>query len=59
MTNVNLKYSGSLNVSDPSQHPVLIVGQLKNLTKVRWEAIKAKLEPRVTEEVMKIHRPLL
>lgn len=48
---VKLKFQSGLAPSDPQQTPVLIVGQLKNLTAVKFETIKVKLEPRVSEEV--------
>lgn len=51
MSHVNLLFSRNLAPSDPSQRPVLIVGQLKNLAKVNYDTIKVKLEPRVSEEV--------
>lgn len=53
MSNVLLKFSGQLTSCDPSQHPVLIVGQLRHLAKVKYEVLKVKLEPRVNEEVSK------
>ena len=51
MSIVNLRFSGTLSPCDPSQHPVLVVGQLKNLNKVTFDQVKVKLEHRVTEEV--------
>ena len=51
MAQVKLRFSGTLTQSDPNQHPVVIVGQLKNLHRVSYEVLKVKLEPRVTEEV--------
>lgn len=48
---VKLKFQSGLAPSDPQQTPVLIVGQLSNLTAVKFETIKVKLEPRVSEEV--------
>ena len=52
MTNVNLKFSSTLAPSDPSLNPVLIVGQLKNLTRLTFEDVKVKLQNRVSEEVL-------
>ncbi len=51
MSIVNLRFSGTLSPCDPSQNPVLVVGQLKNLNKVTFDQVKVKLEHRVTEEV--------
>ena len=51
MTNVNLKFSASLAASDPASNPVLIVGQLKNLTRLTYEDVRIKLEKRVSEDV--------
>lgn len=50
MSNVTLRYSAGLSKSDPIQHPVLIIGQTKNLNQVNYESIKCKLEPRVNQE---------
>lgn len=50
MSQVKLRFSSVLTPSDPNQHPVLIVGQLKNLHRVSYDVLKTKLEPRVTEE---------
>lgn len=52
---VKLTFQSGLAPSDPQQTPVLIIGQLKNLTTVKFETIKVKLEPRVSEEVRKIN----
>lgn len=51
MSNIQLKFSNHLTPSDPHLHPVLIIGQIKNLTKITYDDIKLKLEPRVKEEV--------
>ena len=53
MFNVLLEFSDALVPSDPAQHPVLIVGQTKNLAKVSYAALKCKLQPHVTEEVIR------
>lgn len=53
MPTVKLEFQDGLTPSDPQKKPVLIVGQLKNLAKVKYDEIKIKLEPRVTEEVYK------
>jgi len=46
-----LKYSGSLEPSDPQKFPVTIIGQLENLKAVPFEFLRKKVEPRVSEEV--------
>lgn len=51
MTNVKLLFSNSLKTSDPNEHPVLIVGQVKYLSNIGYDVLKVKLEPRVNEEV--------
>ena len=51
MTGVTVKFSSGLCVSDPVSTPVLVIGQPKDLAKVQWEDVKAKLEPRVAKEV--------
>ncbi len=51
MANIALKFSAELSTSDPAQHAVLIVGQLKHLLKLPYGTIKVKLEPRVSKEV--------
>ena len=44
-------FSSTLTPCDPAKHPVLIVGQLKNLLQLGYERVKVKLQPRVTKEV--------
>jgi hypothetical protein len=51
MPSAKLQFMGSLTQTDPHVHPVLIIGQVKNLAKIKFSDIKVKLEPRVTEEV--------
>lgn len=46
----NIKFNSSLSKCDPHNHPVLIIGQVRHLTLVKFSDIKSKLEPRVTEE---------
>ncbi|XP_077503041.1 putative aminopeptidase NPEPL1 granny smith protein isoform X1 [Amblyomma americanum] len=48
-----IKFNGHLTPSDPLHHPVLIIGQPKNLAKITFEDVKCKLEPRVGEEMFK------
>ncbi|XP_055592895.1 probable aminopeptidase NPEPL1 [Uranotaenia lowii] len=45
-----LKFHRELQASDPLQKPVLIIGQLSHLTKVPFDCIRCKLEPRVNAE---------
>lgn len=53
MTNcaTQIKFNPSLTTSDPQFNPVLIIGQLKHLNKVKFSHLRTKLEPRVTEDV--------
>ncbi|KAI0220687.1 putative aminopeptidase NPEPL1 [Lamellibrachia satsuma] len=50
MSRVDLVFSNTLTPCDPGKHPVLIVGQLKNLLQLGYEQIKVKLQPRVSKE---------
>lgn len=45
-----LKFSGSLTQSDPEKNAVVIIGQPRYLTKITFNDVKIKLEPRVDEE---------
>ncbi|XP_022185741.2 probable aminopeptidase NPEPL1 isoform X2 [Nilaparvata lugens] len=45
-----IRFSGTISPSDPLEKPVLIVGQMKNLTKIKYDLLKQKLEPRVDQE---------
>lgn len=47
---MTIRINKSLTVSDPRVHPVLIIGQLRHLSGLKFEHIKIKLEPRVNEE---------
>lgn len=49
-----ITFSNTLKKSDPQKNPVLIIGQVKHLTQLRYVTIRHKLEPRVTEEVILI-----
>ncbi|XP_021916677.1 probable aminopeptidase NPEPL1 [Zootermopsis nevadensis] len=51
MPSAKLQFLGSLTQTDPHLHPVVIIGQVKNLAKIKFSDIKMKLEPRITEEV--------
>nr|CAD7266498.1 unnamed protein product [Timema shepardi] len=55
MTVVNLEFPSTLSKSDPQKQPVIIIGQLKNLMKAKYSSVKAKLEPHVTEQVLKLN----
>lgn len=50
MASTLIKINRSLTESDPRTHPVLIIGQLRHLSSLKFDQIKAKLEPRVSEE---------
>ena len=49
----NLRFSGSLEKSDPLKTPVTIIGQLDHLKKLAYDDVKIKLEPRVSLDVWK------
>jgi len=44
-------FSGGLSSSDPVSTPIIIIGQHQHLTRVAWDDIKVKLEPRVTKDI--------
>ncbi|XP_065332008.1 probable aminopeptidase NPEPL1 [Cloeon dipterum] len=46
-----IEFLNSLPPTDPQKHPVLIVGQTKHLSKLTFNDVRAKLEPRVTDQV--------
>ena len=48
---VTLKISGTLSKSDPQEKGVLIVGQMKHLSTIKYEDVSCKFESRVSEEV--------
>lgn len=48
-----LIFPTSLTQSDPQETPVLIIGQVRHLTQLKYQQISLKLEPRVTEETFK------
>nr|CAI5864546.1 unnamed protein product [Callosobruchus analis] len=43
-----------LQKADPIQSPVLILGQLRHLTQLKFDNVRSKLEPRVSEETFKL-----
>lgn len=50
----NLLFRSGLTQTDPQSNPVLIIGQVKHLTQLRFNDIRPKLEPRVNEETFKL-----
>jgi len=52
-SNTIVKFSATLNKTDPINVPVLIVGQEKHLSDLPYSAVKCKLEPRVNEQTFK------
>lgn len=50
----NLKYNATLTKTDPHNNPVLIIGQIRHLNSLKFDEVKDKLLPRVTEEVINI-----
>lgn len=51
MSGTAIKINRSLTEADPRMHPVLIIGQLRHLSSLKFDHIKSKLEPRVTNEI--------
>ncbi|KAJ8926070.1 hypothetical protein NQ315_009925 [Exocentrus adspersus] len=49
-----LVFQPTLTKTDPQQTPVLILGQVKHLTQLKFQTVRCKLEPRVTEETFKV-----
>lgn len=41
-------------VSDPHSHPILIIGQVRHLSLIKFADVKNKLEPRVSEQVIEL-----
>jgi hypothetical protein len=54
---VAVKFAAGASAGDPMERPVTIIGQVKNLQKINFDAVRAKLEPRVTEEVLYTNLP--
>lgn len=50
----NLVFRSGLTQTDPQSNPVVIIGQVKHLTQLRFNDIRPKLEPRVNEETFKL-----
>jgi len=50
---VKITFNSFLTKADPQETPVLIIGRLINLLRLKYQDIKCKLEPRVNEEVFK------
>nr|CAH7721266.1 unnamed protein product [Callosobruchus chinensis] len=49
-----LIFRRGLQKSDPIQSPVLILGQLRHLTQLKFDNVRSKLEPRVCEQTFKL-----
>lgn len=45
-----IKFNSVLSKTDPQQHPVVIIGQLRHLSILKFEHVCKKLEPRVSAE---------
>lgn len=50
MSNTALRFNRQLTETDPQSHPVLIVGQLRHLSVLKYDHVKIKLGARVSEE---------
>lgn len=51
MSNTIISINKTLTPTDPQHHPVLIIGQLRHLSILKFEHVKCKLAPRVSEEI--------
>lgn len=51
MSNTIIKINKSLNKSDPQNHPVLIIGQLRHLSILQFQHVECKLAPRVSADL--------
>lgn len=51
MSNTVLSFNKTLTQTDPQNHPVLIIGQLRHLSILEYQHVQCKLVPRVTEEI--------
>lgn len=47
---VDIKFHNGLLTTDPKDHPVVIIGQVKHLNQLKYSQISCKLKPRVNEE---------
>lgn len=51
MSNSVISFNRTLTQTDPQNHPVLIIGQLRHLSILKFQHVQRKLAPRVTEEI--------
>lgn len=51
MSNTVFSYNKTLTQTDPQNHPVLIIGQLRHLSILNFQHVQCKLAPRVTEDI--------
>lgn len=51
MSNTVIRFNKTLTQTDPQNHPVLIIGQLRHLSVLKFEHVQCKLAPRVTEDI--------
>lgn len=51
MSNTVFSFNKTLTQTDPQNHPVLIIGQLRHLSILSFNHVQCKLVPRVTEEI--------
>lgn len=45
-----IHFNRTLTETDPQSHPVLIIGQLRHLSTLKFDHVKSKLHPRVNDE---------
>lgn len=50
MSSTIIQFNKTLTETDPQNHPVLIVGQLRHLSQLKFQHVEIKLAPRVSEE---------
>lgn len=51
MSRTIIRFNQTLTQTDPQNHPVLIIGQLRHLSVLKFQHVQCKLEPRVTEDL--------
>lgn len=51
MSNTVFSFNKTLTQTDPQNHPVLIIGQLRHLSILKYQHVQCKLVPRVAEDI--------
>lgn len=53
MSRTLISFNKTLTTTDPQSHPVLLIGQLRHLSILKFEDVQCKLAPRVNEDIFK------